>query len=525
MTAGLPATSDNQVQIGFNLIPVNPSAGFSGANTSYNGMTGTFGDAAGYGQTYQGANGTSVSASGAMTCSNVYCHSNGYAATVPADAGGPTYSATVGRNLRCTTSTANVSPKWDGTSPDPQGDTNKCNNCHNNVNYPGRGVDLSYGTTITYAAAASLPGFNTHWKHVRSSTAGGPDNLKCQNCHNLTATTDDTLVVNNKQYHANGAVDVKSGGLRGGKLVKFTYNPTTYTCSFSSGDPNAASCHATRQWKNLNNNANTTDNVACQTVTATANILPTMKWTAYARDNQTLTLTDNSYDLDYVDPVKAAAYGGHNGSPGLIQFNWHNEMVTWETKAMIDEPTSKSLTHIFNPATLQGSNGEAWIEYFVYDNNGPGVVSSSYSGWFGSKMSDVLAPDHATINSVARITQYQVSNTPGSTLVTINIWAYDSDYQDATKRARYGEGFDGSQGLVAVNWQNYGVTYALAPLTDVPQLIATSSYDFAGKAAAGNTVWITFNVGDNYMWSHYQRTGVELTSENSAQGWFGYTLQ
>jgi len=136
---------NNKIQIGFNV------KGISGAGTIYDGhaLLSPY--------SYEGTNGTAITTGGSMRCSNVYCHSQG-------------------KRLVQGFDLPSISPAWDGSSPDPQGDTNKCNNCHG---YP--------------------PTFDSHNYHTSRR-------FMCNLCH--AGTTPNNVEIGDYSLHANGRYDV-----------------------------------------------------------------------------------------------------------------------------------------------------------------------------------------------------------------------------------------------------------------------------------------------------------------------------
>lgn len=145
---GMPASDvqgNNKIQIGFNV------KGITGAGTTYDGH------ALRSPYSYEGTNGTAITTGGSMRCSNVYCHSQG-------------------KRLVQGFDLPSISPAWDGSSPDPQGDTNKCNNCHG---YP--------------------PTFDSHDYHISRG-------FTCNLCH--SGTTPNNVEIGDHSLHVNGRYDV-----------------------------------------------------------------------------------------------------------------------------------------------------------------------------------------------------------------------------------------------------------------------------------------------------------------------------
>ncbi|MBA4372087.1 MAG: hypothetical protein C0402_04425 [Thermodesulfovibrio sp.] len=129
------------------------------------------------------------------TCANTYCHSNG--AYITNQAMFPL---------------ENTSAKWDRTSPDPQGDSYVCNNCHMwNIRH------------------------DAHQRHVYEL------NYTCNVCHSATVDACDNgsriCNIKDKSRHANGKFDVSGSS--------FWYTFRAYTNS-TGGRCSGNTCHASQ---------------------------------------------------------------------------------------------------------------------------------------------------------------------------------------------------------------------------------------------------------------------------------------
>ncbi len=146
------------------------------------------------------------------SCSNTYCHSDG---------------TTVSTGFYVHDVPVNDSPKWDGSTPDPQGDGVLCNNCHG---YYTAETNVTDGP----AYANYSPKANSHDKHSYSW-------LGCQDCH-YTTTTDGTTITNFAN-HLNGVYDVSPSPtfnrppVSGANTFDYTFDPGGGTCD-------SISCHA-----------------------------------------------------------------------------------------------------------------------------------------------------------------------------------------------------------------------------------------------------------------------------------------
>lgn len=188
-----PICGNDKLQIGFNI------NGASGAGTIYNGSA-TLNDP----WTYEGTNGTTITTNGAMSCSNVYCHSNGTGGTINTAPSGP-LPAGDPRPVAPSTS-----PSWTSAGLLP------CTSCH--------GFPPSY--------PQDQPKSNSHlW----------PDHMQsCNVCH--FGTTTDGQTISNPANHANGIYNVQPDPSANfpqyGGPVSFTY-----TYDAGGGKCSNISCH------------------------------------------------------------------------------------------------------------------------------------------------------------------------------------------------------------------------------------------------------------------------------------------
>jgi predicted CxxxxCH...CXXCH cytochrome family protein len=180
---GMPATTISEdpplLQMGF-------SAGASGGSYDGHALQSPY--------LYEATNNTTVTANGTMTCSNLYCHSNG---TSVATGAFP----------------ASISPAWGTAGP------LACSTCH--------GYPPSY--------AQDQPKSNSHSRHTFTT---------CNTCH--YATTTDGVTIANVSNHANAAYNVSPD-----PNALYNGNPVSFSYSFDPGGGHCSniSCHGT-------NNAN-----------------------------------------------------------------------------------------------------------------------------------------------------------------------------------------------------------------------------------------------------------------------------
>jgi predicted CxxxxCH...CXXCH cytochrome family protein len=179
---GMPMTElvgNNKIQIGFNVL------GAGGGSYGGGPLSSPY--------TYEGTNGTTIAYDGTMTCSGIYCHSDGTAVS--------TYVITEGS-----------SPAWDAPG------LLSCDTCHQ---YPP-----SYGQ--------NQPKANSHPWHT---------SLGCNYCH--YPTTADGTSITGRANHVNGIYNVSPdpGAFFNGNPVAFTYQYYR-----QGGQCSSISCHASKFW-------------------------------------------------------------------------------------------------------------------------------------------------------------------------------------------------------------------------------------------------------------------------------------
>ncbi|MFZ5771733.1 MAG: CxxxxCH/CxxCH domain c-type cytochrome [Thermodesulfobacteriota bacterium] len=179
-----PISDNNRIQIGFGGNP-------AGIMANYDGQAGL---QAPY--TYEGTGDTTVTGGGSLTCSNVYCHSNG---------------AWVSTGIV----NSHASPSWDTQGP------LSCGSCHP---YP-------------MATGADDPRKDTHARHAMAGYAD------CRTCHYQTTT--DGATIHDRSRHANRVYDVVPAPTFAGRAADGS-RPLAFTYSFAQGGGScsANSCHA-----------------------------------------------------------------------------------------------------------------------------------------------------------------------------------------------------------------------------------------------------------------------------------------
>lgn len=570
----LAVKKDTLVQIGFNLIPNGTAAKFSGAGTAYDGATsGTYPDLpfapegdteTTYGLSYDvGQNDTLVTTTGTMKCSNVYCHSDGYAS------GYMSHADNKEGATRCATSTTssssqashlpNVTPPWTGSwaANDPQGDSDTCNNCHQ----------------VSGLISKGNAGWTGHSKHGN----------KCGTCH--YATTGGANInyppITSTQYHANGVVNILLHPDYGAGS-KIVYDPTLHTCAITG----VAGCHTegdVRTWPTLNSNpVGAVDDIACANVAPDVNIMPYVESVSRNLGNNFVIVQDHSYDPDYIDPNKAKGWGGvsnpggaHAGRPGFISVNWNNEITEYQEIYITDEPGGNGYHEIghnfLDTSLLVSHGGEAWFDSSIHDighnvawweyrlldnacNNSAfpgapgypasltwgkcldvlGAKTSLERGWGHVKEDDIFGwqvhyftTPNPTDNIPLIIPTTHDLTVTGTNTVTLSDTVIDPDAIDAAKHAHFEQlypgagGHDGSPGKISINFNmnpaNQIINQDIVFTNTGTPMSFTATYPEAyiarGNPAAPGCAnyWVVYDVQDN---------NPEAVMQNS--GWFRY---
>lgn len=527
------------IQIGFNW------GTFKGYLTSYNGQSTVDGVAphASYvGTNYTTVTNTGAVGDGSLTCSNVYCHSDGTA-------------------LRrgCATAMPNTSPAWDGSSVDPQGDTVKCNNCHGYTT--GLTNIISTGKHTTHVQSLNIPCYACHGDTV---SAGG----------NGEVSTDKVSVLTNKTNHANAVYNIKGSGtyygtplLLDSAIISGTgnWNPTTKNCTVT--------CH------NYQRNWTANDTGSCpDPCVGLINDNPTVNAQCSNVDNNTIILDITMDDPDRNDPVKkqcAAAqgktgynnaaggvnvvYGGGAAWTGLAEKNQEWLGVTGDgvTVTRVAQVYPLAAVKAPNPAITGHNNPFVYLSIKAWDN-GPGAQANALAdnvlnpgeGWGWPIQTDPatafmtceLNPNFDTmLNQPAHIdfTVGQVNNNT----ITITDKSTDPDYNNVAKADYYdalkaggNAGHRGQPGYVHIYYNmGEGEKWHAMTFTDVPnpQVIPHTYWNATNRtnvldggagthtwsAATPGSVWFFYEVLDNHYL--YQNPG----GYNSTSGWINYTFQ
>lgn len=471
-------------------------------------------------QGYAPTNNTTVSTGNSETCSNIYCHSSGYAATES-----------------CMVSTSSTSLKWDGTSLDPQGDTDKCNNCHDNANYP-TGVPYS-DPSVTGAF-----GFNTHWTHLMNG-------VSCMNCHYATITNGDNKTIADYTKHVNGTVDVVPNP---GYFT--SYDPVTKVCS-------GLSCHGFKVWVNRNENAyGAGDDITCASdvelcggtppvvsdvsnPTGGVNFDPILDpWKVsdmkvYQNDPTVLYLKMTASDPDYHDPkVKGYCFGGGHKAlfNGVFRMNFANVCKPFVSASLTSTPKTFEVVCDYGQKVVDNGGVFRINENLLWDNNPRSEGNARVAGWQdpGSSYDGVVqwtplvnvaqvgvtTGFNYTVdptNNVLIKARHTASNV-GST-VNLEICALDPDYNEASK------GHAATDPMyLEIHWSGEGTTTGdLMDLTDV-ESCKTFSFDFAtqgnGNAVARGSAWLEAYVCDNDI----VKTEKNIANDCYQTGWFAVPL-
>ena len=356
--------------------------------------------------TYEATNGTTVTANGSMTCSNIYCHSNGTSVS--------TYVIP-----------PSTSPSW--VTPGPLA----CSTCH--------GYPPQYGQ--------DQPKSNTHVVHQQQLSQHSW--FSCATCH--AETTGDGTTITNTVKHVNEEFDVSPA-------VGISF---TYTYARGGGTCSNITCHegnyhngGSRVWGNIVLEANisvsygpsplqvtlvgsvsggtqpytfhwelddgsTADgNIVTHTYASTGPYYPRLTVTdakfhtgsrttqvnpaggnilpvadkSISVTNRTATLTDLSYDPDF-------NLYGHSGN-GTIRISWGDGSPTQvQSIALTDSPSNVQFTH-----TYAGTGTNTFtVTHAITDNAGGGPVSSP----------NVLVTVPAPLTITGRVTHSNSAPYPG----------------------------------------------------------------------------------------------------------------
>lgn len=453
------------IQIGFNV-----ANKYLGYLTSYNGQSSVT-------VPYEGTNHTTVTNTGAagsgnLTCSNVYCHSDG---------------TSVRRN--CATSMPNTSPAWDGSSADPQGDTVKCNNCH--------GYMKNIANTMTSGR---------HATHVSTYA------MSCETCHADTAASDGAggSMIANKANHVNGSYDIKGSGTYAGNPIVIPYDKTTHTCS------SATTCHLGQNRTWTPSDTGTCPNVCAEPGSMT-NIDPVVDFQVANIDDNALSIIDISYDADRIDPVKSQCQGGgYNGSVGLIKLSHPDPLMgNYVAVANFQGPSvpSTAVVRTYRASAVDTVSDPAaprlWFNYRAIDN-GPSSWNNSFVAGtiVGDGFNDsnwnahILTPVDLTQVNIQPNLDFTVSATRinGTTCtLTITDKTIDLDANDPAKTALFGGGHDGSagSGRLMFNTPAAGTDSGARPInfttTPTNTVISTTA-----NGGPGTVVWYQYFVFDNH---------------------------
>ena len=541
--------ADGKIQIGFNW------GKYLGYLTKYNGQSGV---------TYEGTNHTQIDTTGAapMTCDNVYCHSDGKAV-----------------RLGCATATTNSSPKWDGSSADPQGDTEKCNNCH--------------GYTIAFANPMSSGKHTIH---------GG---LTCNNCHSATVALDSATpphaVIATKANHANGTYDIKGGGIYWGAPITLEgtiaygtmggWDPTTKRCTVVCHGGNAPAA-----W--VPNDTATCPDVCSTVSNADPVILPyafpndpintadVSQAFVYANDPNTLHMRIRAYDPDNMDPVMNQCRkgsdpanptkGGHYNQEGFIRTVFADQCQSFSNTVFPNAGASdKELTCRYSTAKLAATGGKFCWTYIISDNDPTSYNTLASGNWTAlrTNLSDGIAAPYSlgvnpvewacinpTINPAVVIDDPMNNVLPEVTKtitksgkqITLTFNAKDTDQVDSAKQAywqgkyptRTGGHSVSANHYIQVNWSNEAMTIEKSTPTNPTALQFTASggsksysYDYnsyigttdavtitnttgqlkpLGTGKARTNVWIQAFVCDNHMLG----TDINMARDCYDTGWF-----
>lgn len=376
-----PVSGNNKIQMGFNAF------GFSGNASVYHGQP------LDSPYSYEGTNGTAISFSGPdTTCGNIYCHSDGTAISTrfadPAVFPGPDKSSPAWNGSTSCDSCHSYPPDY----PFDQPKSNKhelhavslgytCNTCHYQTTTDGSVISnrASHvnGQYDVYPDPNLLLQFATQTINVDFSYTFDPGGGTCASisCHDAAGLTS-TLPWGYAFIDAGcsctygdvcGEVDFIINNVTGSTITPTP--PYTYFIDWESDgiwDYEGGEAHHTHQYPEIGEKNITWtvrdakghtldgDGTKTSTITLTAsNSLPVVAVNATV-ESYTVTLTDQSYDLDYNTC-------GHSGD-GSVLIDWGPGGYESYPLPLTDSPSGLEFSH-----TYTGS-GTYSIRYAVYDN-------------------------------------------------------------------------------------------------------------------------------------------------------------
>jgi len=263
-------------------------------------------------------------------------------------------------------------------------------------------------------------------------------------------------------------------------------------------------------------------------------------------DNNTLVLTDNSYDDDYINPVKHVAYGGgFNGGVGLLRWTTNNVNTsggnTIYALALHDMPVVFKTMYRSYPdsqldtTTVPGSK-VIYYNFQIMDNsptswaNRENKVTTPGAGYkdTGWQYHVMKSVDESVIN-VLPIIQSPIATVTnlggGSFRLDLVDQTIDKDWNDAAKNALFGGGHDGTTpARIKVTWTAGGAqvnTNYYPILKDTPTN-TLMSHTFTG-ITSGTGLWYQVTVWD----SHYQNAVSQAAAPTvkMTTGWLHVTAQ
>ena len=362
--------ADSKIQIGFNW------GKYLGYMTNYVGQSGVI---------YEGTNHTTIATTGTqMTCGTVYCHSDGRAVRLGCATSTDTtkeyaYNATA-KTASVSKTSSNTSPKWDGTSADPQGDAVKCNNCHG----------YQKGTGALNMLVSGQHGFHINY------------GIGCYQCHaGTTSLVGGNSVIDTpagRALHANGVYDLKGAGTWANKavvlntvaagktpLLEGEFDPTSKNC--------VVTCHSTsRSWKKILD-TETCPNVCATVTNADPVILPyafpmdpintadVSQAFVYKNDPNTLHFKIQAYDPDNMDVVMnqcrkgsdpaAPTKGGHYNQAGFAIATIADQCSVYTYDPIFPNTPygQKEITCRFSDTKLAATGGKMCWKYAIADND------------------------------------------------------------------------------------------------------------------------------------------------------------
>jgi predicted CxxxxCH...CXXCH cytochrome family protein len=329
--------------------------------------------------TYAPTNGTAVSTNGTMTCSNIYCHSNGTSVTTGAPPSGTSPAWGTAGPVACD-ACHGYPPQYPQDQPKSnshvihfqqlqQNSWFSCGTCHYTTTTDG--VTIASHTNHVNMQYDVSPAPDVHFDYVYDKGGG-----KCLNisCHGGTPHPGWSNVWGGVQLDASvtvnygpGCYQVSLNGTVAGGTAPYTFFWNLGDDTTATGSPVMHNYAGSGPYFPQVTVTDVNNHVGTKTVQVTpqaANAFPSAA-KSVSVSGKTVTLTDLSYDPDY-------NLCGHSG-PGVISITWGDGTPTMtQSINLTDSPSNVVFSHTYNCS----STCLFTIQHYITDNSGAGPISS-----------------------------------------------------------------------------------------------------------------------------------------------------